>query len=232
MNKIAFPPVEEPLMHSLAPLFFLGLTASSALVKPAAAQTASNRAKFQNVLVLGDSISAGYGLKRAEAYPALLVAKAAAAGEPIHLSNAGLSGETSAGGLRRLPHLLRQPVDVLLIQLGINDAFRGVPVPQIEANLQKIIDLTRAHSPGVRIVLAGMQLPNHSESDYLREFGEMYVELARRNRAELIPFLLEGVLGNPNLNQPDLIHPNASGQKIIAANVWPVLERVLRGNGL
>jgi acyl-CoA thioesterase-1 len=212
-------------MHSLIALLFLGLTANTVVAKT----TVPNKAqRVQNILVLGDSISAGYGLKRADAYPALLGAKAAAVGERIHIINAGVSGETTAGGLRRLPGLLEQRVDVLLIELGINDAFRGVPVAQIAANLQKIIDLARARYPAVKIVIAGMQLPNYSQGDYLTAFGEIYVELARRNRAELVPFLLEGVIGNPELNLPDMIHPNATGQKILAANVWPVLERVLR----
>ncbi len=216
MNKTASMRVEDRFMRSLIPFLLLGLTAASAL------------AKTPTVLVLGDSLSAGYGLKRAEAYPALLSAKAAALGRPVRIVNAGVSGDTTAGGLRRLPRLLDRPIDVFIVQLGINDVFRGIPVGQIEGNLQKIIDRARAHSPQVRVIIAGMQLPQTSVEDSLTAFGQMYAELARRNAAELVPFLLDGVAGNPNLNLPDMIHPNASGQKIIAANVWPVLERVLR----
>ncbi|MGI8956615.1 MAG: arylesterase [Chthoniobacterales bacterium] len=216
MNKTALATVEDRLMRSLIPFLFFGLTAASAL------------AKTPTVLVLGDSLSAGYGLKRAEAYPALLSAKAAALGRPVRIVNAGVSGDTSADGLRRLPRLLDRPIDVFIGELGINDVFRGVPPAQSENNLQKIIDLTRAHSPGVRVIIAGMQLPQTSVEDSLTAFGQMYAELARRNSAELVPFLLDGVAGNPNLNLPDMIHPNASGQKILAANVWAVLERVLR----
>jgi acyl-CoA thioesterase-1 len=160
--------------------------------------------------------------------PALLSEKAAANGERVRILNAGVTGDTTAGGLRRLPPLLHRHLDVLLIELGINDAFRGVPVPQIKANLQEIIDRTRERYPAIQIVIAGMQLPHYSSGDYVTAFGAMYVELAQRNHAELVPFLLEGVVGNPQLNLPDLIHPNASGQKILAANVWPALESALK----
>jgi acyl-CoA thioesterase-1 len=204
-------------MQCLIPFLCLGLVTAPAL------------AKTQTVLVLGDSLTAGYGLSRAQAFPALLSEKAADAGFKIHMINAGVSGGTTSGGLRRLPHLLHQHrVDVLVIELGINDAFRGVPVPEIEANLQKIIDRTRASYPAAKMVITGMQLPRYSEENYVTRFGAMYVELARRNHAALVPFLLAGVLGNPALNLSDLIHPNASGQKILAANIWPVLERVLQ----
>ncbi len=217
-------------MRSLLPLLLLGLAALPALAKPPAPNPARAKTKIPTVLVLGDSLSAGYGLRRADAYPALLSEKAAANGHHLQIVNAGVNGDTTAGGLRRLPRLLDQRVDVLLIELGINDAFRGVPVPQIEANLQKIIDLARRRHPQVRIVLAGMQLPHYSGGDYLNAFGAIYADLAERNRAELIPFLLEGVAGNPALNLPDFIHPNANGQKVLAANVWPVLESALKRN--
>ena len=180
------------------------------------------------MLVLGDSLAAGYGLRRSEAFPALLMEKANATGLDLNVINAGATGGTTADGLHRLPPLLHRHVDVLVIELGINDAFRDVPVPQIRANLQKIIDLTRARYPQVKIVIAGMQLPRYSADDYVTRFGAMYVELATSNHAALVPFLIEGVIGNPALSLPDLIHPNASGQKILAANIWPVLESLLR----
>ncbi|MEO8044757.1 MAG: arylesterase [Spartobacteria bacterium] len=224
MNKTGPKAVEGRLMRSLIPFLLLGLTAVPVLAKNQAAA----RGKIPTVLVLGDSLSAGYGLKRAEAYPALLSEKAEAAGQRLRIVNAGVSGDTTAGGLRRLPRLLDRPIDVFIVELGINDIFRGVPVSQIEANLQKIIDLVRAHSPQVRVIVAGMQLPRTAVEDSLTSFGRIYAELARRNWAELVPFLLDGVAGNPNLNLPDMIHPNASGQKILAANVWPVLERALK----
>lgn len=207
---------KEGSMHPLLPFLCLGLSVATALAKPPA------------VLVLGDSLSAGYGLKRSSAYPALLSEKAEAAGSNLFVMNASVSGDTTAGGLRRLPTLLHHHVDVLVLELGINDAFRGVPVAQIESNLQQIIDLTKKRYPLVRIVIAGMQLPQVDGEDYLAKFGAIFSELARRNDAELVPFLLQGVAGDPALNQNDMIHPNASGQKILAANVWPVLQRALR----
>lgn len=227
MNKTGPGRVEDRLMNSLIPLLLLGLTAAPVLAKAAPASSASGRSKTPTVLVLGDSISAGYGLKRTQAFPALLSEKATVVGQRLHLINAGVSGDTTADGLRRLPRLLDRRVDILLIELGINDAFRGMPVAQIEANLQKIIDRTRTRYPQVRIVIAGMALPRPS-GDYLSAFAAMYVDLARRNQAELVPYLLEGVAGNPALNQRDFIHPNASGQRILAKNIWPALELALR----
>lgn len=213
-------------MHSLIPLLLLGLTASIDFPSPASATPEGE--KIPHVLVLGDSLSAGFGLKRSDAYPALLSEKAAATGQRLHMVNAGVSGDTTAGGLRRLPDLLDHRVDVLILELGINDAFQSVPVPQIEANLQAIITLTKRRYPEVRIVIAGMQLPQKPGEDYLTAFGAMFPELASRNDAALIPFLLRGVAGDPALNQADLLHPNARGQKILAANVWPILETALQ----
>ncbi|MEO7165691.1 MAG: arylesterase [Chthoniobacterales bacterium] len=215
-------------MHSLIPFLLFSLVAAPVLAKTPRLSSAPGGSKIPTVLVLGDSLSAGYGLKRADAYPALLSEKAAANGQRLHIINAGISGDTTAGGLRRLGPLLAQRVDVLIIELGINDAFRGLPVAQIETNLQKIIDQARGRHPEVRVVLAGMALPRSAADDYFSAFGAMYAELAQRNQAELVPFLLEGVAGNPALNQRDLIHPNADGQKILATNVWPVLESALR----
>jgi acyl-CoA thioesterase-1 len=228
MNKTAAREVEVGLMRLLIFLLCFGLVVMGGSKTPAATLARHDPSKMLTVLVLGDSLSAGYGLKRSAAYPALLAEKAAASGFDLKVLNAGVSGDTTAGGLRRLPQLLQQHIDVLVLELGINDAFRGVPVPQIAANLQKVIDLTRARHPQVRIVVAGMQLAQDSADDYLTAFGALYVDLARRNHAELVPFLLNGVAGNPALNLPDMIHPNASGQKILAANVWPVLQSVLR----
>jgi acyl-CoA thioesterase I len=230
MNKTAPTTVETGLMQSLIPFLLLGLTAAPVLAKMPLATPPPKHATIPTVLVLGDSLSAGYGLRRADAYPALLSEKAAAAGKRLHIVNAGVSGDTTGGGLRRLAHLLDHPIDVLVIELGINDAFRGVPVSQIESNLQKIIDRTRARYPEVRVVIAGMRLPHYSGGDYLNAFGAIYADLAQRNHAELVPFLLDGVAGEPTLNQPDMIHPNAGGQRILASNVWPALEMALRKN--
>ena len=227
MNKTAFTMVEERLMHSVLPLLLLGLT-TAALPGQTSARTGPRaHLRIPTVLVLGDSLSAGYGLRRSEAYPELLSEKAAAVGRQIQVVNAGVSGDTTAGGLRRLHRLLARHIDVLVVELGINDFFRGMPVSEVESNLQSIIDQARACYPAIRVVIAGMQLPRSSNGDNLTAFGALYVELAKRNQAELVPFLLDGVVGNPELNLPDLIHPNARGQEILADNVWPALENVL-----
>jgi acyl-CoA thioesterase I len=181
------------------------------------------------ILALGDSLTAGYGLSRKQAYPALIAEKMRSANYQFEVINAGWSGDTTAGGLRRLPPLLRgKKIDILILALGINDAFRGVPIEQIRANLQAIIDRTRARHPGVSIIIAGMQLPLASSDGYVRAFGEMFGVLGERNHAALIPYLLEGAGGDPELNQPDRVHPNAAGQRVLAENVWRVLEPILR----
>ena len=213
-------------MRSLIFLSCLALVATTSVAKTKSPRDDPQR--MPTVLVLGDSLSAGFGLRRDDAYPALLPKKAVAAGFDLKVLNAGVSGDTTAGALRRLPQLLHHRFDVLVVELGINDAFRGVPVPQIETNLQAIIDLTKRRYPQVRVVIAGMQLPQSSDDNYISAFGVMFDRIARRNEAELVPFLLAGVAGNPALNLPDMIHPNAAGQQILAANVWPVLERALR----
>ena len=152
------------------------------------------------------------------------------AGYEFEVVNAGWSGDTTAGGLRRLPEVLRsrKKIDIFILELGINDAFRGVTIEQMRANLQAIMDRVRARHPDVAIIVAGMQLPLYSSDDYVSAFGEMYRVLAEKNRAALIPSLLEGVGGNPEMNQPDRVHPNAAGQRVLADNVWRVLEPILR----
>jgi acyl-CoA thioesterase I len=185
-------------------------------------------AGVKTILVFGDSLSDGFGLTRDQAYPALLATKLNDAGYKVEVINASASGGTSSGGLQRLPKHLARKIDVLVLELGINDAFRGVPVDQIRTNLQEIIDRTKARNPNVQIVIAGMQLPMFGGDSYVRAFGEMFDDLAAKNHAALIPYLLAGVGGAPTLNLGDLIHPNAAGQRILAQNVWEVLEPVLR----
>lgn len=180
------------------------------------------------VLFFGTSLTAGYGLDPAQAYPALIQQKIDSAGLRYRVVNAGVSGETSAGGLRRIDWVLQQPISVLVLELGANDGLRGQDVGALKRNLQEIIDRTRARYPGARIVIAGMRVPPNLGPFYARGFRQVFVDLARENDAALIPFLLEGVGGEPELNQADGIHPNAAGARRIAENVWRVLEPILR----
>ena len=191
------------------------------------AQVAS-AAEMKSILVFGDSLSDGFMLPRSEAYPALLAKKLQAAGLNFQVTNASAAGGTTQGGLERLPPHLKHRIDIFILELGINDAFRGLPVDQIENTLQQIIDKVKARNPNVRVVIAGMRLPNYKADDYVSAFGKMFGELAAKNGAALVPYLLEGVGGDPSLNLGDGIHPNAAGQKILAENVWRVLEPIAR----
>ncbi len=203
------------------------ITALSAILSIVAAQPAA-AAEKKAILVFGDSLSDGFMLQRSEAYPALLAKKLQAAGLNFQVTNASASGGTTQGGLERLPPHLNHRIDIFILELGINDAFRALPVEQIQNNLQQIIDKVKARNPNVRVVIAGMQLPNYATDDYVSAFGKMFAELATMNNAALVPYLLQGVAGDPSLNLPDGIHPNAAGQKILAENVWRVLEPIAR----
>ena len=183
---------------------------------------------IKRILVFGDSLSDGYGLKRSQAYPALLAAKLDAAGLPYQVINSSATGDTTDSGLRRLPPHLKRKIDILILELGINDAFRGVPVDEIRKNLQAIIDQVKARNPRLGIIICGMHLSNYAAGDYVSAFGQMYVDLAVKNHAARVPYLLDGVAGDPLLNLPDHIHPNAAGQKILAENLWRVLEPIAR----
>jgi acyl-CoA thioesterase-1 len=180
------------------------------------------------VLCFGTSLTAGAGLAPEAAFPALLQRKVDSAGLGFRVVNAGVSGETAAAGLRRIDWLLQQPVAVLLLELGANDALRGQDLADAKRNLQEIIDRTRARNPGVRVVIAGMEAPPNLGRRYTREFRDVFGALASENRAALIPFLLEGVAGHAELNQADGIHPTAAGTRIVADRVWTTLEPVLR----
>ena len=191
------------------------------------AQLAST-AEMKTILVFGDSLSDGFMLKRSEAYPALLAKKLHADGLNFQVTNASASGGTTEGGLERLPPHLKRKIDIFILELGINDAFNGLSVDQIQNNLQQIIDKVKARNPDVRVVIAAMQLPNYAADDYVSAFGKIFGDLASRNNAALVPYLLQGVAGDSSLNLPDGIHPNAAGQKILAENVWRVLEPIAR----
>jgi len=182
----------------------------------------------KNVLILGDSLAAGYGIQREEAFPALLQKKIEAAKLPYLIVNGGVSGDTTAGGLRRIDWMLKQPVDVLIVELGGNDGLRGIPPAETKKNLQGIIDKAKQKYPQVRVVIAGMQMPPNMGEDYTKAFAEVFPAVAKANQATLIPFLLEGVGGQADLNQPDGIHPTSKGHEVITENVWKVLATVLK----
>jgi acyl-CoA thioesterase I len=179
------------------------------------------------VLFFGDSLTAGYGLSPDEAFPALIEEHCKQNGTPCKTINAGLSGETSAGGLTRIDWILRQPIDVFVLELGANDGLRGLPLDQTKKNLQAIIDKVRAKYPSAKIVVAGMLVPPNMGPDYTAAFQKIFPELAKKNNATLIPFLLEDVAGHEKLNLGDGIHPNQEGHKIVATNVYEVIGPLL-----
>ena len=179
------------------------------------------------LLFYGDSLTAGYGLSTEEAFPALVEKKLKEQGKAYKVVNAGLSGETSAGGLNRLDWILRQPVDIFVLELGANDGLRGLPLDQTRKNLQAIIDKVKSKYPNVKIVIAGMLVPPNMGPDYTAEFKKIFPELARKNKATLIPFLLQDVAGDEKLNNADGIHPNVEGHKIVANNVLKAIAGIL-----
>jgi acyl-CoA thioesterase-1 len=191
---------------------------------PAASTPADDRPV---ILFVGTSLTAGYGLDPAEAFPALVQQKLDAAGLRYRVVNAGVSGETSAGARRRMRWLLRQPVAVLVLETGANDGLRGQEPEATRGNVQAIFDEARRQRPPPRLVLAAMEaLPNYGE-EYRRRFRAIYPALAKANGAALVPFLLDGVAGDPSLNQADGIHPTARGHERLAENVWKVLRPLL-----
>jgi len=184
---------------------------------------------MKTILVFGDSLSAGLAISPREAWPMLLLDKLRPISSHFRVTNASASGSTTEDGLHRLPRHLDRPIDIFVLELGINDAWHGVPVETIRANLQSIIDQVKARNPNVVLVVVGMQFPlPSSETDYMTTFGKVFGELADKNHAALVPYLLDGVAGSPELNLPDRIHPNAAGHKILLENVWRILEPIAR----
>lgn len=184
--------------------------------------------KKKTILFFGDSLTAGYGLDdENDAFPALIQSRIDSLELGYTVINSGLSGETTAGGRSRIKWVLNQNIDIFVLELGANDGLRGVPLNETRENLQAIIDVVLEKNPETKIVLAGMQLPPNMGVDYTTEFRTIFPALAKKNKLELIPFLLENVGGIPELNQGDGIHPTVEGQKIVANNVWVVLEKVI-----
>jgi len=183
--------------------------------------------KKKNIVFFGNSLTAGYGLSPEQAFTYLIQKRIDSLGLPYNVVNAGVSGETSAGGKTRIDWILQQPVDIFVLELGANDGLRGIPLSETRKNLQDIIDSVKTKHRQAKLLFAGMQIPPNMGQKYAGEFRDMFGELATKNSMALIPFLLEGVGGEPDLNQADGIHPNEAGSKIVAENVWKELQKLL-----
>ena len=182
----------------------------------------------KRVVFLGDSITAGYGLKKEEAYPAIIHKLAKADGHQLKVINAGLSGDTTSGGLRRIRVLARQPIDILVIALGGNDGLRGIDPKVSQTNIEGIIDVVQTKHPDAKIIVAGMQMPDNMGKEYINAFRKVFADVAAKKKVSALPFLLEGVAADKALNLPDGIHPNTKGQTIVAAHVYKALIPLLK----
>ncbi|GAA0755463.1 arylesterase [Psychroflexus lacisalsi] len=195
--------------------------------KEAKTETESKESEKDVILFFGNSLTAGMGLEPSEAFPALIQNRLDSLGYDYEVVNAGLSGETTASGKNRIDWVLKQNVDIFVLELGANDGLRGIPLKETRQNLQDIITIVKTKNPDTQIVLAGMQIPPNMGQDYTSEFKNIFPELADKYDVGLVPFLLEGVAGDPNLNQQDGIHPTAEGYKIVRENVWSVLKDLI-----
>ena len=201
---------------------------SPANAPPAAsAPAAPTTVREPVVLFFGTSLTAGLGLDPDQAFPALIEKKAAAEGIPIKVVNAGLSGETTAGAVRRIDWVLRAPTDLVVIEGGANDALRGLSPDAARENLERVIAAVRQKQPSARIVLVQMEAPPNFGPAYTRSFRKIYSDIAKKEGIPLLPFLLDGVAGIPRLNQPDGLHPNLAGERIVADNLWRVLKPII-----
>lgn len=204
----------------------LGFARSLVLALALLLAAAPARADERVIVALGDSLTAGLGVAAEEAYPALLEHRLRQAGFPYRVVNAGVSGDTSAGGLRRLDWVLRSRPEIVIVALGANDGLRGIPIATLRDNLATIV--TKLQASGVRVLLVGMRLPPNYGGAYADAFARTFHDVARRTSTAFLPFLLEGVGGDPALNQADGIHPNAAGQRVVAERIWLSLEPLLR----
>ena len=213
---------------ALVSLFVCAFLGAVESLPARAGDSAAPQKVYKNNVVLGDSLAAGFGLDPDEAFPALLQKKIDSAGLGFKVINAGVSGgDHRRDALRRINWLLKQKIDVLILELGGNDGLRGIPVAETKANLQGIIERVRQKYPRARVILAGMQMPPNMGEEYDTAFQKIFPDLARADQTALVPFLLEGVGGRPELNQADRIHPTAEGHRIVAGNVWQVLQPLL-----
>jgi acyl-CoA thioesterase-1 len=179
------------------------------------------------IMFFGNSLTAGYGIDPEQAFPAIIQDYLDSLGYDYQVVNAGLSGETTASGANRIEWVLRTIPDIFVLELGANDGLRGLALSETPKNLQKIIDQVKSANPSVKIIITGMEVPPNLGQDYTRQFREIFPRLARKNEAILVPFLLEGVAGESNLNLEDGIHPTPEGHKIVARTVWTYLEPLL-----
>jgi acyl-CoA thioesterase I len=222
------------LLISLCCLFFGACNDETAQKSPktnesSAAQTPKPAVSSKkNIVFFGNSLTAAYGLSMSEGFPALIQKKIDSLQLNFNCVNAGLSGETTMDGKNRVDWILQQPVEVFVLELGGNDALRGLPVEQSKINLQAIVDKVKAKYPNCKIMISGMLAPPNLGEKYTNAFKNMYKDIAKSSNCTLLPFLLEGVGGNPKLNLPDGIHPTADGQKIVAENIWKVLFPLLK----
>jgi acyl-CoA thioesterase-1 len=184
-------------------------------------------ARKKTIVFFGNSLTAGYGLTPSEAFPAIIQQKIDSLGLLYQVINAGVSGETSAGGNTRIDWILQQPMDIFILELGANDGLRGITLSETKKNLQAIIDKVKAKNSATKLILAGMQIPPNMGQAYTTEFRNIFTDLSKKNEMTLIPFLLKGVGGETNLNQADGIHPTAEGHRIVADNVWKELQKLL-----
>ena len=189
---------------------------------------ASGADRIPVVLFFGTSLTAGYGLAPEQAFPALIEKKARDEGVPIKSVNGGLSGETTAGAVRRIDWVLRTPADLVVIEAGANDALRGLSPDAARANLEALVSAVRAKQPAAKIALVQMEAPPNYGVSYTRSFGSIYRDVAKKEGIPLVPFLLDGVAGISRLNQADGVHPNVVGERIVADNVWKALKPIVQ----
>ncbi|HVU95996.1 MAG TPA: arylesterase [Puia sp.] len=203
------------------------LTSAATIILLLALVSAFQPRPQKHIIFFGDSLAAGYGVAPSQSFPSVIQKRIDSLQLPWRVVNAGVSGETSADGRSRIDWVLRTPADIFVLELGANDGLRGIPLTGTTANLQAIIDAVKAKYPAAKIILAGMQMPPSMGATYTNAFRNIFPSLAARNKCALIPFLLQNVGGIPRLNQPDGIHPNPAGHRIVADNVWKILKPLL-----
>lgn len=212
----------------LAGLFFAGCSNESKTDKKATSENTDTAEVKKTILFFGNSLTAGYGLEDPEeAFPAVIQQKIDSLKLPYKVVNAGLSGETTAGGVNRINWLLKQPIDIFVLELGANDGLRGIPVTETKKNLQSILDTVKARYPNAKRILLGMEVPPNMGGKYAADFRVIFRQVAEDNKIAFVPFLLDGVAGNVKLNLKDGIHPTGEGYKIVADNVWTTLKEHL-----